>query len=208
MTTRAFIDLLAAARDAHDTWSELQAFCAFPDDLIETDWTPFSIPAAEMFAREDRWQDSIVLCTLFDGFRSAGPEAAWRETYKDTNIGADFMTRFGCYCLIGPRAPWISAKMFGFVVYMPPYLWYPWHQHPAEELYFVLAGGGEFFREGLPTEILKGGQGSFHASGQPHALRTHAEPLLAYVLWRNHFDTQPYLSPGRSLAPPDARAVQ
>ena len=208
MTTPAFINLIAAARSAHDSCAPIRAFCRFPDDLTETPWTPFWIPAAELMEQEDRWADSVAVPTLFDAFLGASADARWRETYKGTEIGDDFMNRFGCFCMIGPDAPWTSEQMFGFVVYMPPHLWYPWHQHPAEELYFVIAGSGEFFREGEPTETLVAGQGSFHASGQPHALRTHEAPLMAYVIWRNNFDTAPYLCPGRSLAPPEAGPVQ
>lgn len=195
MTTPAFETLLDAARATHAATSALQEFCAFPGDLTPQDMKPFDIPARKLMVDETAWPDAD-LHPLAKGFIDAASDAHWRETYKDTDIGADFMDRFACYCLIGPNAPWTSQTMYGFVVYMPAGLWYPWHHHPAEELYFVLAGEGEFLKEGAAPETLRTGQASFHASNQSHALHTHDHPVMAYVLWRNHFDTPPVWSEG------------
>ena len=196
MTTPAFETLLNAARQTHADTPALQAFVAFPDDLTPQTVTPHDIPARKLMVEETAWPDT-ALHPLAQAYITAASDAHWRETYKDTDIGADFMDRFACYALIGPQAPWTSQTMFGFVVYMPAGLWYPWHHHPAEELYFVLAGEGEFLKHCEPSETLRAGQASYHASGQSHALRTHDHPIMAYVLWRNHFDTPPVWSKGR-----------
>jgi len=101
------------------------------------------------------------------------------------------MERFGCYCLIGPNAPFFSLKMHAFVVYMPPHLFYPWHNHPGEEMYLTIAGEAEFMKVGEDNKILRAGGVSEHKSNQPHAMRTHNCPVMAYVIWRNNFETGP-----------------
>lgn len=193
MTPPGFAHLLDQARAAHAGSADLQAFCDFPTDLRALDLSPTHFPCADLLAQETGLFGE-PFAALRDAFVAAGPEAEWRETYRDTDIGADFMDRFGCYCLIGPGGAYDSAQMRAYVVYMPPNLWYPWHHHPAEELYLVIGGEGEFHRQGHAAQTLRAGQSAFHASNQPHALRTHDHPVMSYVLWRNEFDTAPVWS--------------
>ncbi len=193
MTRQAFETLLDQARAAHESQACLAEFCRFPDDLHEQAVAPFHVPAAELLSRESGLY-SDVLSEFRDAFVAASPMAQWRETYKDTNIGQDFMDRFACYSLIGEGGPWVSTQMSSYVVYMPANLYYPWHHHPAEELYLVLAGEAEFMREGAEPETLRPGDHSFHASNQPHAMRTGDHPVMAYVVWRNNLQTPPVLT--------------
>lgn len=196
MRHESFTHLLNTARVAHQEIPLLRDFCPFADDLDEQMVTPFHIPAADLFVADEAVAASPN--PLAQAFRTGAPHATWRETYKGTDIGDDFMDRFGCYCLIGPGGGWRSANMAAFMVYMPPNLWYPHHHHPAEELYYILAGEAEFLRDGEDTEILRAGEAVFHASNQPHAAQTHDRPLLAYVLWRSELGTPPVLTEGRS----------
>ena len=193
MTTAIWDAAISAARDAHRSHPELSAFCDFPDDLVRQDVTPFHIPAADLFACEQglataryaQFRDAIVC---------AGPHAHWRETYKDTDIGEDFLSRFGCYCLIGDGGPFSSKKMRAWMVYSSPKLHYRWHHHPGEEMYLVIAGAAEFFRKGAAPMTLRSGETSAHASNQPHAMETYDSPVLAYVIWRNGFEGAPQLT--------------
>lgn len=186
----AFDTLLDQARRTHATEPILNGFSPFPDDLSDQAFDPRALPCAATMAAMAR-VEAGHLGPFRDAFIAAGPEAFWRATYEDTDIGADFMDRFACYALIGPDAPWTSAKMLAFIVAMPPHLHYPWHHHPAEELYFVLAGQADFHRHGEASETLGPGQGSYHASMQPHAMTTRDHPVLAYVLWRGDLQTPP-----------------
>ncbi len=196
--TRAHWDtLLDAARNAHAAHAKLSGFCAFPDDLTPAQPAPNRIGAAGLME-----SDPVVRsCThpLAQALLGGSPHAQWRETYKGTDIAQDFLDRFGCYCLIGTGGAFTSRQMGAFVVYMPPGLHYPCHQHPAEEMYYILAGEAGFTREGEAPETLGAGDVSFHASGQPHATATHDLPVLAYVLWRNHLGTPPVWTPGQGL---------
>lgn len=190
MAHPSFDALLAHARTAHETRPALRGFCNFPEDLLPSPITPHHIPAADLMA-QDRGLFATDLAGFRDAFVAASPVAMWRETYKGTAIAQNFLNRFACYCLIGQGGPWISTHMSSYVVYMPAGLDYPWHHHPAEEMYLVLAGQAEFMREGEAAETLGPGGNSFHASNQPHAMRTVDHPVMAYVVWRNNLDIQP-----------------
>ena len=125
--------------------------------------------------------------------RAFGPQAMWRETYKGTELGAGFLDNFGCYELIGKDGPFRAETMRGFIVYMPPGIWYPYHRHPSQELYYVLAGEADFYVRD-DCQRLGPGEKAFHSSGIPHALETKDSPILAWVLWRGpDFDTAPVL---------------
>jgi quercetin dioxygenase-like cupin family protein len=185
--------LLHAVRHVHQTTPELCAFCRFPDDVTPQDVVPYDIPAAHLLVSETGLI-SENYAELRDAFVAAGPLAHWRETYKGTDIGQDFMDRFACYCLIGAGGAFTSQQMCAWVVYMPPRLHYPWHHHPGEEMYLTLAGEAEFMREGHANKVLRPGQTSQHASNQPHAMETYDHPVMAYVVWRNGFETPPVLT--------------
>ena len=193
MSERLWNQALAGLKTLHAGSPVLQAFSPFPSDLVSTDYAPRTHPTHARFTAEDFGPSPFddLIATLI----ALGDCAHWRQTYKGTDIGEDFMRRFGCYCLIGPEARWTSESLFAFLVYMPPDLWYTWHHHPAEELYLVIGGSGTFYRQGEPVEQLFPSEASFHASNQPHALETDKDPVLALVFWRNHFDTPPVLTP-------------
>lgn len=185
--------LLEQAQAAHHEFAALSQFCEFPQDLREVAVERRHLPCAN-FMDDDATLKAQETHPFARAFLDASPHAYWRDTYAGTDIGSDFMDRFGCYCLIGPEGAYRSDQMLGFVVYMPPGLWYPWHQHPAEEMYLVLAGQAEFLREGAEPETLGAGQTSFHASNQPHAMETRDQSVLAYVIWRNGFGIKPVLT--------------
>ncbi|WP_300515048.1 dimethylsulfonioproprionate lyase family protein [Aliiroseovarius sp.] len=186
--------LLSAARTAHDRIPALGNFCPFPEDLRPAEPAPHHIPASDLLVADRGLYAGDATRPLRDAFTAVAPIAQWRETYRGTGIGEDFLSRFGCYCLIGQGGAWRSGRMAAYVVYMPPGLHYPWHHHPAEEQYLVLGGEARFMRGGEPDEVLRPGDVSFHASNQPHAMETGDHPVMAYVLWRNGFQTAPVLS--------------
>jgi quercetin dioxygenase-like cupin family protein len=172
---------------------DLMAFASFPEDLQTQVVHPHAMPALALLMAETGLAPETYPA-LFASCLAASVEAQWRDTYKDTDIGQDFMDRFGCYTIIGHGGAFQSAQLWSWVVYMPAGLHYPWHQHPGEEIYLVLAGEAEFMRWGEPGKTLRQGDTSDHASNQPHAMTTHEHPVLCLVLWRNGFDVGPVLS--------------
>lgn len=189
----AWRQVLAEMQALHREVPALEAFAPFPDRLTATPFVAFDIPAAGLFVNTAHASPGAHPLTR--ALAAASPEAHWRETYKGTQIGQHFLDRFGCYSMIGPNAPWDSATYWAFMVHMPRGLDYTWHHHPAEELYVVIDGAAEFCRAGKPNETLRRGGSSFHASNEPHAMRTHDQPVVAYVCWRNGFGIPPVLTP-------------
>ncbi|WP_299605518.1 dimethylsulfonioproprionate lyase family protein [uncultured Tateyamaria sp.] len=173
---------------------DVRAFVPFPTDVTPQPVTPKPCPCSTYMTQETGWDHDPTYEALSKAIIRAGPHAHWRETYKNTDIGDHFMDRFGCYCIIGPEGPFTSQTARVFMVYMPPHLYYPWHHHPAEELYLVLSGAAIFCKADAPDTTLRAGDVSFHESNQSHAMETRDDPVLCLVLWRNEFDTPPVLS--------------
>ena len=127
-------NLLEAAKKIHLANSKLQDFCPFPEDIKKQEFESFHIPASDLMQNETGWPKGDY-AELRDAFITASPYAHWRQTYKGTIIGEKFLNKFGCYGLIGSESPFQSEKIRAWVVYMPKNFYYPWHHHPAEEMY-------------------------------------------------------------------------
>jgi mannose-6-phosphate isomerase-like protein (cupin superfamily) len=188
-----YLDLLDQTQRAYLAHPETRRFAPFPDDVTRQEITPYPCPCGAVFAAEtnltsDRYPD------LQAAISAAGPIARWRETYKGTNIGDAFLSQFGCYSIIGAGGPFMSDTLWSWMVYMPRGLDYPFHNHPAEEMYLVVSGQAIFRREGMADEVLVEGDTVFHASNQPHAMETTDSPVLCLVFWRDGFETAPVLT--------------
>ena len=185
--------LLETAKKVHLANSKLQDFCPFPKDIKKQEFDPFHIPASDLMQNETGLLTDDY-AELRDAFISASPYAHWRQTYKGSVIGKKFLNEFGCYGLIGPESPFQSEKIRAWVVYMPRNFYYPWHHHPAEEMYLCLAGEAVFRRENSPDIILGSGGIMEHSANQSHSMETLEHPIMAYVVWRNEFGTKPVLT--------------
>jgi hypothetical protein len=108
----------------------------------------------------------------------------WRQnaTYAD----AHFLRGYG-YCeLLGPNGHWRSDRLALGLLLLGPELTYPEHAHPATEIYVVLSGNAQWRQGDRPWQQRRAAHVIEHASMEPHAMRTGAEPLLAAYLWRDH----------------------
>lgn len=185
-------ELHRALEIAHSQHSALSEFCAMPADLIPNQVSFADHPARGPFVGQ-AW-DAGVFQDLQKALLDAAPLAQWRYPYAGSKVNDDFSERFGCYCVIGEGGYWNSRQMSGYLVYMPAGLHYPWHHHPAEEMYVILAGEAEFQLQLQDPKMVRAGDAVFHPSGQSHTTTTHGSPLLAYVVWRNELDTPPVWS--------------
>ncbi|MDG2341086.1 MAG: dimethylsulfonioproprionate lyase family protein [Paracoccaceae bacterium] len=188
-----FDKLLEEVRDLHLNSPALLGFCPFPDKFDRQDVEPFHVPAAELM-RNDPALTTDSHESVRDAFIGATDVALWRETYKGTRLEQEFRERFACYCLIGEGGPFYAPEMGTYVVYMPPGLYYPFHHHPAEEIYYVIAGEAEFLLQGEDSKILRSGDHVFHPSNRPHATQTHDKPFMAIVYWRGDQSIAPVLT--------------
>ena len=80
---------------------------------------------------------------------------------------------------------------FGLYLQAPD-VFYPAHDHEAEEFYYVLSGDAEWqkndgvFAEQPPGTLVH------HAPRDRHAMRTRAKPLLAMWIWTGDLDMKTY----------------
>ena len=205
MTSSCNIDyqaLLKASQNAYNLIDEMRDFAPFPDDIAAQEMTKRDHLARALLQQETSLQ-SGQFAALADLIQKTAPDMCWRDIYTPPPQAKDkdayeFSNRLGCYSLIGKNAPYSSDALRLFIVYMPANLHYPWHTHPAEEIYLVISGSAIFKRQHHLDEHLREGQTMFHQSQQPHAILTKDEPLLSLVAWCNHLDTPPILVEGIS----------
>lgn len=182
--------LLDEARALHAATPALRDFCPFPDPVTPQHVTPHHDKLADAMAA-CQGATTPALAPFRDACITASPVAMWRETYKDTPQGEAIHDIFATYEILGRDTALGTPAMRGFIVYQAPGAHYPLHHHPAEELYLVIAGSGDFTIEGEGTRTLGPGDTSFHASNAPHALTTGDTGITAYVLWRGDLLTKP-----------------
>ena len=96
--------LLRTSQRAYTANSEMTAFKSFPSDIQRQPIAPRDCRCSDAF-RDDKALKSTHHDELQDAIRSAGEIAHWRDTYQNTDIGAEFMNQFGCYCIIGDERP-------------------------------------------------------------------------------------------------------
>ncbi len=186
-------------QSAYSTNTEMMGFAPFPNDIIRQDVIPYHCNCSAYFQSDIRLI-SKNYSELQNAISTASKLVHWRETYKGSDIGNYFMDRFGCYCILGENAPFSSDVLRLFMVYMPSGLYYPWHHHPAEEMYMVVSGGAIFKQSDCPDKLLSEGEVAFHASNQPHAMETTEDPVLCLVAWRDNFQTPPVLTPNTKFS--------
>ncbi|MBT9246083.1 hypothetical protein KM031_17815 (plasmid) [Gemmobacter fulvus] len=106
----------------------------------------------------------------------------WRNKYR--NSDARLYDRFGFCDLVGPDGVQASDQVTLGLVIVGPQTLYPLHEHPARELYLVLAGTADWAVDDTPFAPRPPGAFLLHHEMQPHAMRTGDETLLALSMWR------------------------
>jgi hypothetical protein len=135
------------------------------------------LPIALGFASVDTAPICRALNTLMPGLH-------WRQ--NSSYAGAEFLDGYA-YCeLLGPRGHRVSRELALGLLLLAPNVTYPEHVHPAAEIYAVIAGHAEWRQGNRAWSTRNPGELVRHASMEPHAMRTSAEPLLAAYLWHDH----------------------
>jgi hypothetical protein len=145
------------------------------------------------FARDSAAFGGDVIAALCQ----AAPSLAWRRTYTSKESSSAFLDNYGWTEILGRAGPWPSDKLAcGFLI-LGPATHYPRHRHPAEEMYLPLSGKAAWQQGDSPWQERPPGTPIFHATEEPHAMRTDAQPLLALYLWRGlHLDQKARLDAG------------
>lgn len=189
--------LLSACYDLYETEAALRDFAPLPEVCDLQQITPRQHPGCAHFLCSDS-----IAPAQYEAFERAIKEAApaliWPHIYRPSanqpdNIDFRFTDRLATCEIIGYEAPFTSEEMHLYFVYLPPDTFYPWHKHPAEELYFVLSGGAIFQRENKPDQALRAGDHIIHETQEAHAIQTIDAPLISLAVWRNHLGIMPDL---------------
>ena len=114
----------------------------------------------------------------------SGRDFHWGQTYTAADFGQDFIDNYGWLEVFGTRGHFADDRIAGGFLVLGPGIEYPDHHHVAEELYIPLTSGTEWRRGGDDWRVRAAGEVVHHASNVSHAMRTGAEPLLAFYLWR------------------------
>ena len=75
----------------------LKDFIDFPSDIVPKSIEPHWVPAAGVLKKE-KGLFSNNYKKLCEAIVGSAKEVIWRETYKGTNIGNDFLDKFACVC--------------------------------------------------------------------------------------------------------------
>lgn len=175
--------LIAATGNLVRATPTLRDFVAWPDAPRRSRLAPLAIPAIPLI-KAMAAPASPRTAPVVAAVKAAAGIANWQQTYTEAEVGRDFLNRYGWFELLGPTGHFLSDTTRAYIAFWGEGLHYPMHLHEAEELYYILAGAAEFHAAGWPS-VLVGPEGTrHHASNQPHAMDTHAEPVLTLVLWR------------------------
>ncbi len=122
--------------------------------------------------------------------KNTGPLLHWYPNSVYENASAAQELENYCCNLVGQASdsqpnPFLlhSEEVMVGLFLLGPNRLYPAHQHPAAEMYAVLAGTAQWMRGDEPWQTRKPGEYFIHASNQAHAMRTLDEPLLALWAW-------------------------
>jgi quercetin dioxygenase-like cupin family protein len=108
----------------------------------------------------------------------------WRQSYSAADLGA-FLDNYAWTEIMGLTGPVMSERIACGFLLLGPSTHYPPHHHEAEEFYLPLSGTAAWQQGGAEWRYRSPGSAIHHASGEVHAMRTGAEPLLALYLWRS-----------------------
>ncbi|MBT8455680.1 MAG: hypothetical protein HKO95_07670 [Rhodobacteraceae bacterium] len=180
----AYQHILYEARKLIAARPELADFAGLPDADL-----PFAEPEARALSVAELLPGvADLVCRdtrdLTRAIINALPFLRFEQTYGVTQVGAEYLARYGWFNLISPDGPFLSDTMRISIGFWGQGLFYPEHWHTPEEIYCVLAGGCELHAEGCPPLLLSAGESAEIASAQPHSLDMAESPLLAMAIWR------------------------
>ena len=139
----------------------------------------------------ENWEENdSSIKSIHNLIKEISPHAHWKQTYSEKDVGKRFLNKFAYFELFGPTGHFLTNKMSLFVIFFDKGTYYTWHNHEAEELYFVISGNAKFESEGDKSEILYKTRIRLHKSFQPHSLTTQNDKCLCFVVWRNKLDCE------------------
>jgi mannose-6-phosphate isomerase-like protein (cupin superfamily) len=166
---------------------DLSNFSKLPKDLIYNNLQSNYIEPAK---RLKTWKSNFTKTeNIHEIIRELTPYINWKQTYDVKDVGKSFLEKYGYFELFGPTGHFLTKKMGLFVIFFDTNNFYTWHNHEADELYFVLSGSAKFESVGDKSEILTPMKTRLHKSFQPHSLTTYNDKCLSLVIWRDKLES-------------------
>ena len=135
-------------------------------------------------------EDDSSIKSIHKLIKELSPHANWKQTYDEKDVGKNFLDKFAYFELFGPSGHYLTNEMSLFVIFFDKETFYTWHNHEAEELYFVISGSAKFESKDDESDILYMTKSRFHKSFQPHSLTTQKEKCLCFVVWRDKLNSE------------------
>ena len=161
----------------------LAAFAPVPASPAPAD-KPARTPSAVQEFLRDPGPSSPATAAFTAAAVAAAPYARWHQTYTEDEVGRAFLDHYAWMELWGPTGHFHCGAARAFVAFWGPGLYYDWHSHEAEEIYFLATGEADFHAQGAEDARIRAGETRTHASFQPHATTVGSRPILTLVLWR------------------------
>jgi len=177
-------------KEIYKLWEKnlvLSNFTKLPKDLIYNELQSNIIEPAKKLKT---WKsNSAKTGKIHDIIRELIPYISWKQTYEEKDVGKSFLEKYGYFELFGSTGHFLTKEMSLYVIFFDANNFYTWHNHEADELYFVLSGSAKFESVGDKSEILTSMKTRFHKSFQPHSLTTYNEKCLSLVIWRDKLES-------------------
>ena len=171
-------------------WSDnkqLSKFVSWPKNLVLKEKTINKINVTkELSFWKSKGNNHIN--KIHDLISELAPHVNWDNGYNELQVGKKFIDKYGFFELIGPTGHFETSDMALYVNFLDKNSYYPWHNHEAEELYFIVAGEAKFESENEISKILKPTDTRFHKKFQAHSITTYKNKILSFVIWKNKFE--------------------
>lgn len=191
----AYLKLLRNAPDSKnaDVESERQIFTGLLEHAIDTpffDATPVSKPVCRFLDQAHSSHGNAFISDLTLASRPLCDLAVWRNKYRNRPGREALFNNFAFCDFIGTDG-WFHTKDVSLgLTLLGPDTDYPFHGHPARELYFLLSGPSDWAVDYRAWQRRVPGDWLLHTEMQPHAMRSHDIPMLAISAWRGDIETR------------------
>lgn len=116
--------------------------------------------------------------------QATAAELEWRRSYSERQVTKQFWNNYCWTEIFGQHGPRASEHLACGALLLGAHVHYPSHRHEADEIYIPLVGRALWLENGAWQRKAPGAV-IHHLPSQVHAMRTHAEPLLALYLWKS-----------------------
>jgi len=172
-------------------WSsnkKLNEFVKLPEKLAYNDMPSSNVESVKIL---DKWEpDDSSIKQIHKLIKEVSPYAHWKQNYDEKDVGKSFLDKFAYFEFFGPTGHFLTNEMSLYVIFFDKETYYTWHNHEAEELYFVISGNAKFESKNDKSEVLYKTRTRFHKSFQPHSLTTLNDKCLCFVVWKDKLNSE------------------